>query len=110
MLEPTTFSRTLPVHTETLPGWVSFRGSTQLEDDSNCSASVSAATSICYLRRMLIHGARAVLLRVKYNTGGLGQWVNRLEERAPAIYILRRRKARKIPVSSIAGVGGHPGM
>ena len=36
-----------------------------------------------YLRRMLIHGARAVLLRVKYNTGGFGQWVKRLEERAP---------------------------
>ena len=29
-----------------------------------------------YLRRMLIHGARAVLLRVKYNTGGLGQSVS----------------------------------
>ncbi len=36
-----------------------------------------------YLRRMLIHGARAVLLMVKYNTAGLGQWVKRLEERAP---------------------------
>ncbi len=36
-----------------------------------------------YLRRMLIHGARAVLLRVKYDTGGFGQWVGRLSERAP---------------------------
>jgi transposase len=36
-----------------------------------------------YLRRMLIHGARAVLLRVKYDTGGFGQWVRRLSERAP---------------------------
>jgi len=36
-----------------------------------------------YLRRMLIHGARAVLLRVKYDTGGLGQWVHRLAQRAP---------------------------
>jgi len=36
-----------------------------------------------YLRRMLIHGARAVLLRVKYNTGGFGQWVHRLSQRAP---------------------------
>jgi hypothetical protein len=32
---------------------------------------------------MLIHGARAALLRVKYNTGGLGQWVHRLAQRAP---------------------------
>jgi transposase len=32
---------------------------------------------------MLIHGARAVLLRVKYNTGGFGQWVHRLALRAP---------------------------
>lgn len=36
-----------------------------------------------YLRRMLIHGARAVLFRVKYNTGGFGQWVHRLAQRAP---------------------------
>jgi len=36
-----------------------------------------------YLRRMLIHGARAVLLRVKYDTGGVGQWVHRLAQRAP---------------------------
>jgi transposase len=35
-----------------------------------------------YLRRMFIHGARAVLLRVKYDTGGLGQWVHQLEARA----------------------------
>jgi transposase len=33
--------------------------------------------------RMLIHGARAVLLRVKYDTGGFGQWVHRLAQRAP---------------------------
>ena len=36
-----------------------------------------------YLRRMLIHGARAVLVRVQYDTGGLGQWVQRLAQRAP---------------------------
>jgi hypothetical protein len=36
-----------------------------------------------YLRRMLIHGARAVLLRVKYDTGRFGQWVHRLAQRAP---------------------------
>jgi transposase len=36
-----------------------------------------------YLRRMLIHGARAVLLRIKYNTEGLGQWLQRLSQRVP---------------------------
>jgi transposase len=36
-----------------------------------------------YLRRMFIHGARAVLLRVKYDTAGLGHWVHQLETRAP---------------------------
>jgi transposase len=36
-----------------------------------------------YLRRMLIHGARAVLFRVKYDTAGFGQWVQRLAKRAP---------------------------
>jgi transposase len=34
-----------------------------------------------YLRRMFVHGARAVLLRVKYDTGGLGQWVQQLQTR-----------------------------
>jgi len=36
-----------------------------------------------YLRRLFIHGARAVLLRVKYDTGRLGQWAHALEGRAP---------------------------
>jgi len=36
-----------------------------------------------YLRRMLIHGARAVLFRVRYHTGGFGQWIQRLAQRAP---------------------------
>lgn len=36
-----------------------------------------------YLRRILIHGARAVLFRIKYDTGGFGQWVHRLTQRAP---------------------------
>jgi transposase len=35
------------------------------------------------LRKMFVHGARAVLLRVKYDTGGFGQWVHRLAARAP---------------------------
>jgi transposase len=33
---------------------------------------------------MLIHGARAVLFRVKNDTGGFGQWVHRLAQRAPS--------------------------
>ena len=37
-----------------------------------------------YLRCLFIHGARAVLLRVKYDTGRLGQWAHQLELRAPA--------------------------
>lgn len=36
-----------------------------------------------YLRQLLIHGARAVLIRVKYDTGGFGQWIHKLAERAP---------------------------
>jgi transposase len=36
-----------------------------------------------YLRRMLIHGARAVLFRIKYDTAGFGQWIHRLAQRAP---------------------------
>src|SRR5215470_2059049 len=36
-----------------------------------------------YLRRMLIHGARAALFRIRYDTAGFGQWVHRLAQRAP---------------------------
>lgn len=36
-----------------------------------------------YLRKMFVHGARAVLLRVKYDTAGFGQWVHQLAARAP---------------------------
>ncbi len=36
-----------------------------------------------YLRRMFIHGARAMLLRVKYDTGRLGHWARQLELRVP---------------------------
>ena len=36
-----------------------------------------------YLRRMYIHGARAVLLRVRHDTGRFGQWVHQLETRCP---------------------------
>jgi len=32
---------------------------------------------------MLIHGARAVLFRIKHASGGFGQWVHRLAQRAP---------------------------
>ena len=35
-----------------------------------------------YLRRMFIHGARAVVFRVRHDTGGLGQWVQQLSTRA----------------------------
>ena len=30
---------------------------------------------------MFVHGARAVLLRVKYDTGGFGRWVHQLAAR-----------------------------
>ena len=35
-----------------------------------------------YLRRMLIHGARSVLFRVKYDTGEFGQWRSLINWRA----------------------------
>ena len=45
----------------------------QLEIDI-ADASDEIERGNIYLRRMFIHGARAVLLRVKYDTGGFGQW------------------------------------
>jgi transposase len=53
-----------------------------------------------YLRRMFTHGARAVLLRVKYKTGGFGQWVQQLEARAPR---------NKVIVAIAASWPGSPG-
>jgi transposase len=41
---------------------------------------------------MFIHGARAVLLRVKYDTGGFGQWVRQLEARAPRNKVIGYRQ------------------
>jgi transposase len=50
-----------------------------------------------YLRRMLIHGARAVLFRIKYDTAGFGQWVHRLAQRAPrnkVVFAIANKLAR----------------
>ena len=61
-----------------------------------------------YLRRMLIYGARAVLLRVKYDTGGFGQWVHRLEARAPRnkVIVADRQKAGSHRLGrAISGIG-----
>ena len=54
-----------------------------------------------YLRRMLIHGARAVLLRVKYDTGGFGQWVHRLAAACSA----QQSRGRASPTSWLAWPG-----
>ena len=68
---------------------------------------------------MLIHGARAVLFRLKYDTGGFGQWVHRLAQRAPhnkvvvaiAKKLARHRLGRavrqqKLSPSATAAAGG----
>ena len=36
----------------------------------------------CYLRKILIHGARAVVLRSKRDRIAMGEWMNTLEARA----------------------------
>ncbi len=50
-----------------------------------------------YLRLLLIHRARAVLFRIKYDTAGLGQWVHRLSQRSPrnkVIVVIANKLAR----------------
>ena len=37
----------------------------------------------CYLRKILIHGARAVVLRSKRDRIAMGAWMTSLETRAP---------------------------
>jgi transposase len=63
------------------PGLGSCLGSTRL-GGKHKRFGISKRGNI-YLRRMLIHGARAVLFRVNYDTGGFGQWVHRLTQPAP---------------------------
>jgi YD repeat-containing protein len=50
-------------------------------DNAGRQTEVKDARGNKYLRRLFVHGARAVLLRVKHDTGQLGQWVHRLEAR-----------------------------
>jgi transposase len=61
-----------------------------------------------YLRRMLIHGARAVLLRVKYDTGALGQWAHQLEQRAArnVVVVALANKLARI-ASTVLSSGEH---
>jgi len=59
--------------------------------DKTCLLGISKRGNE-YLRRMFIHGARAVLFRVKYDTGAFGEWVKRLES----------RRARNVVVVAIA--------
>ena len=47
-----------------------------------------------YLRRMFVHGARAVLLRVKRDTGALGNWVHQLAARTA-----RNKRSSPLPIS-----------
>jgi transposase len=64
-----------------------------------------------YLRRMFIHGARAVLLRVKYDTGRFGQWVHELSGRAPRnkVIVAIANKLARIAWAVLAkGVDYHP--
>lgn len=64
-----------------------------------------------YLRRMFIHGARAVLLRVKYDTERFGQWVHELSGRAPRnkVIVAIANKLARIAWAVLAkGVDYHP--
>ena len=45
--------------------------------------SLLLATGCRYLRKILIHGARAVVLRSKRDRIAMGEWMTALEARAP---------------------------
>jgi transposase len=50
-----------------------------------------------YLRRLLIHGDRSVLARVKRNEHSFGEWLNKLKARAPqnvAVVAMANKLAR----------------
>jgi len=64
-------------------GFLLDRGLTFANSGSAPHLRSPMAVSCAAERRMLIHGARAVLFRVKYDSGGFGQWVHRLAQRAP---------------------------
>jgi Transposase IS116/IS110/IS902 family len=58
-----------------------------------------------YLRRMFIHGPRAVLLHVKYDTGRLGQWARELAQRAPRnkLIVALANKLARIAIDAQSG-------
>jgi transposase len=58
---------------------------------------------------MLIHGARAVLFRVKYGTGGFGQWVHRLAQRVPRnkVVVAIANKLARIAWAVLSSGGGY---
>jgi hypothetical protein len=57
------------------------QGSIRPEVRRSCLASVNAATF--YLRKVLIHGARAAVLRMKRDRAPIGAWLDALDARAP---------------------------
>ena len=42
----------------------------------------------CYLRKLLIHGARSAVLRVKRERSPFGPWLNALERRSPVKVVI----------------------
>ena len=61
-------------------GSVSCRGSTRLEARRGCSASAKRGN--VYLRKILIHGARAAVLRINRDRAPIGAWLDALDARA----------------------------
>ncbi len=63
------------------PGWGLYRSNTPLVEKRGYSASASVGNR--YLRKILIHGARAAVLRLKRERAPMGAWMTALEARAP---------------------------
>src|SRR5215469_9802885 len=64
-----------------LPGLGSCHGSIRQEEKRGCSASASEGN--VYLPKVLIHGARAAVLRMKRDRAPIGAWLDALDARAP---------------------------
>jgi hypothetical protein len=53
--------------------------------------------SVAYLRKILIHGARAVVLRIKRDRAPIGAWLDALDARAPknvVVVVMANKLAR----------------
>ena len=76
------------------PGWGLYRSNTPLVEKLRLLGISKRGNR--YLRKILIHGARAAVLRLKRERAPMGAWMTALEARAPRNVLDRVATANKL--------------